>query len=131
MRYLDKRQALALHGKMLRQTGGLDGLRDAGALESALAQPKMTFGGADLYPDLVDKAAALGFSLISNHPFVDGNKRTGQIAMEMFLGANGYEIDASVAAQEGIVLQVASGELSREEFTTWLRDRVVPIRPVD
>jgi death-on-curing protein len=84
----------------------------------------MTFGGGELYPSIVDKAAALGFSLIQNHPFLDGNKRTGHAAMEVFLLLNGFEIQASVDEQERIVLQVASGEMDREAFTLWLRDHV-------
>jgi death-on-curing protein len=81
----------------------------------------MTFGGADLYPTPVEKAAALGHSLIANHPFVDGNKRTGHAAMEVFLMVNGFEIQASVDEQEQVILQVAAGAMKREEFTEWLR----------
>jgi death-on-curing protein len=81
----------------------------------------MTFGGEDLYPALVEKAAALGHSLIANHPFVDGNKRTGHAAMEVFLMVNGFEIQASVDEQERVILQVAAGEMKREKFTEWLR----------
>ena len=95
------------------------------ALESALVQPQMTFGGEELYPTLVDKAAALGYALIKNHPFLDGNKRTGHAAMEVFLVLNGYEIRAAVDEQEHIILQVAASEIDREEFTTWLRIHVV------
>jgi death-on-curing protein len=84
----------------------------------------MTFGGRDLYRAIVDKAAALGYSLIQNHPFLDGNKRTGHAAMEVFLLLNGFEIQSSVDEQERIVLQVASGEMDREVFTLWLRDHV-------
>ncbi len=72
----------------------------------------------------MDKATALGYSLIQNHPFLDGNKRTGHAAMEVFLLLNGFEIQSSVDEQERIVLQVASGEMDREAFTLWLRDHV-------
>jgi death-on-curing protein len=85
----------------------------------------MTFGGEELYPTILEKAAALGFALIKNHPFVDGNKRTGHAAMETFLVLNGFEIDAPVDAQEKVTLQVASGELERGEFTEWLRSHIV------
>ena len=95
------------------------------ALESALAQPQMTFGGEELYPMLVDKAAVLGYALIKNHPFLDGNKRTGHAAMEVFLVLNGYEIYATVDEQEHMILQVAAGEIDREEFTAWLRTHVI------
>ena len=81
---------------------------------------------ANLFLDrLLEKAAALGFSLIRNHPFVDGNKRTGHAAMEVFLVLNGYEIDASVDEQEQTILQLAAGELAREVFSEWLRTHVV------
>ena len=85
------------------------GVRDLNALDSALAQPRMTFGGADLYPTVVEKAAALGFSLVMNHPFVDGNKRIGHAAMETFLVLNGYEIIASADEQERVVARPCGG----------------------
>ena len=97
------------------------GIRNLDALESAVAQPKMTFGREDLYPTIIEKASALGFSLIKNHPFLDGNKRTGHAAMEIFLVLNGMEIDALIEEQERVVLLLASGDLGREEFTEWLR----------
>jgi death-on-curing protein len=111
---------------VLRQTGGLEGVRDLGGLESAVAQPQMTFDGQDLYPCLPTKAAALGFSLIRNHPFVDGNKRIGHLAMEMFLVLNGHELDAGVDEQERIILGLAAGEVSREEFAGWVRSSMRP-----
>jgi len=89
VRYLNLEELLELHRMVLRQSGGTPGLRDPNGLESALAQPRMTFGGEDLYPSLVEKAAALGFSLVMNHPFIDGNKRIGHAAMETFLVLNG------------------------------------------
>lgn len=125
MRHLSLGEVLELYRRIIAQSGGASGIHDVGALESAVAQPRMTFGGQDLYPTVVEKAAALGFSLIRNHPFVDGNKRLGHAAMETFLILNGCEIDASVDEQEAIVLQVASGEMTRDGFTGWLRAHVV------
>jgi death-on-curing protein len=125
VRYLTLSEALELHRRVIGQSGGALGVLNLGGLESALAQPRMTFGGKDLYPAVVDKAAALGYSLIQNHPFVDGNKRTGHAAMEVFLVVNGFEVQSSVDEQERIILQVASGEMDREAFTIWLRDHVV------
>jgi len=124
VRYLTLSEALELHRRVIGQSGGALGVLNLGALESALAQPRMTFAGTELYPSIVDKAAALGYSLIQNHPFLDGNKRTGHAAMEVFLLLNGFEIQSSVDEQERIVLQVASGEIDREAFTLWLRDHV-------
>jgi death-on-curing protein len=125
MRYLIVEEALRLHEQLLAQTGGAPGVRDSNALDSALAQPRMTFGGNDLYPTPWDKAAALGFSLIKNHPFVDGNKRAGHAAMETFLVLNGSEIAASTDEQEDLILGVASGKIGREELTEWVRSHVV------
>jgi death-on-curing protein len=127
VRYLILSEVLELHRRIIGQSGGALGVLNLGGLESALAQPRMTFGGRDLYPTIVDKAAVLGYSLIQNHPFLDGNKRTGHAAMEVFLFLNGSEIQSSVEEQERIVLQVASGEMDREAFTLWLRDRVADV----
>lgn len=96
MRYLTIDEVLVIYDHVMNKWGGGLGIRDIGALESAVAQPRATFGGTELYPTLIEKAAALGFSLIQNHPFVDGNKRTGHAAMELFLVLNGHEINANV-----------------------------------
>jgi death-on-curing protein len=81
MRYLTLGEVVQLHRRLLQATGGTPAIRDLAALESAIAQPKAALAGVDLYPTLVEKAAALGFSLIQNHPFLDGNKRMGHAAM--------------------------------------------------
>lgn len=121
IRYLTLIEILELHRRILKQSGGAFGIRDMGLLESAIAQPRMTFSGEDLYSSLLEKAAALGFSIIMNHPFVDGNKRTGHAATEVFLILNGLEINASVDEQEHMVLAIASGKLGREVFVEWLQ----------
>jgi len=125
VRYLTLKEVLELHGQILSQSGGTPGILNLSALQSALAQPRMSFGGADLYPTIAEKAAALGFSLVNNHPFVDGNKRTGHAVMEVFLVLNGFEIRAPADEQEQIVLQVASGELGRDRFTAWLKTHII------
>jgi death on curing protein len=124
MRYLTIAEVLETYRRVMQQTGGLVGIRDLGALESAIAQPYMTFGGNELYPSLAEKAAALGFSLIQNHPFADGNKRTGHAAMESFLAMNDYEISANTDEQVEVILSLASGKLNRDEFTEWLSNNV-------
>ena len=96
--------------RLVRARASLEA-RDLGALESAVARPRQTFGGEDLYPGLTAKAAALGFSLIQNHPFVDGNKRVGHAAMDAFLRLNGRRLDATVNESERAILQIASGTL--------------------
>lgn len=127
MRYLTLGQVVDLHRAILEHTGGLAGIRDLGALDSALAQPKATFGGSDLHPTLVEKAAALCVSLVRNHAFVDGNKRVGHAAMETFLVLNGMEIEASTDEQERVMLDVAVGAWGRTELANWLRDHVTPV----
>jgi death-on-curing protein len=127
MRYLTVGAVLHLHEKLIAQSGGSAGLRDRGLLESAVAQPRMAFGGQPLYPTLIEKAAALGFSLIKNHPFVDGNKRIGHFAIVSFLRMNGHKVVADVDDQEKIILAVAAGEMDREPFTEWLRKHVVAL----
>ena len=124
MHYLTLAEALELHRQVIAATGGLAGLRDLGALESSLAHPRQSFDGKDLYPDLPAKVGALGFSLIANHCFVDGNKRIGHAAMEATLMLNGHELMATVDDAEEIVLAVAAGRANREVLTEWVRAHV-------
>jgi death-on-curing protein len=127
MRYLTLGEVVELHGRVLQVGGGAPGIRNLGALDSALAQPRATFGGVDLYPTLVEKAAALCFLLVQNHPFVDGNKRVGHAAMETFLVLNGAEIDAAVDDQERLILDLAAGRIDRSQLTDWLRHHLRPL----
>lgn len=126
MRYLSLGQLLDMYLRIMEETGGAAGVRDWIGLRSALAQPRVTFRGKDLYPTTVEKAAALGFSLIMNHPFLDGNKRVGHAAMEVFLLLNGLELQADVDEQERVILSVAASELGRQELTSWLCSHVRP-----
>lgn len=125
MRYLSFEEVISLHSLLIAQSGGAPGLRDRGALESAVAQPEASFGGEALYPTIAYKAGALGHSLIQNHPFVDGNKRVGHSAMEVFLLLNDQEIEASVDEQEKVIIGVASGKVSRLELSEWLSQHLV------
>lgn len=127
MRYLTIEQVMDLHRLVIAQSSGSGGIRDINAIESAIAQPTMTFDGADLYPTVAAKAAALAHSLIQNHPFIDGNKRIGHAAMEVFLVANGVEIDASVDEQQAVFIGIASGELSRAELTDWIEQNLASL----
>ncbi len=127
MRYLSLGQLLDMYLRIMEETGGSAGVRDWVGLRSALAQPRMTFRGRDLYPTVVEKAAALGFSLIMNHPFLDGNKRIGHAAMEVFLLLNGLELYADVDEQERVILSIASGKLGRRDLTSWLGLHVRPV----
>ena len=124
MRYLTLHEVLALHDMLIEQSGGGAGLRDLGGLESAIAQPEMTFGGQDLYPTIETKATAICFSLVMNHPFIDGNKRIGHAAMETFLVLNGYELTAPVDEAEATILRLAAGEIQRDELRLWISSRI-------
>jgi death-on-curing protein len=121
--YVSLEQVLELHALLMRRFGGSSGLRDRGALEAAVARPQMTFGGEDLYPDVEAKAAAFFHSLVMNHPFVDGNKRTGAAVAELFLGLNGVDLTAEDEELIDITLAVARGEVSAEALAIWLRQR--------
>lgn len=127
IRYLSFAEVLELHRSIIDRWGGASGIRDLGILESALAQPRQSFGGQDLYPDITSKAAALCFSLVLNHPFVDGNKRIGHAAMETFLMINGHELRAPVDEQERIMLDLAAGNLARKTFVEWVKQNTVPL----
>jgi len=120
MRHLTLQEVLTLQTEAIRRHGGIEGVRDLGLVDSAVAQPQMTFFGTDLYPSLAEKAAAIGFSLISNHGFLDGNKRVGLAALDTLLRLNGHKLSASVDDAEGIILQVATASISRETFTEWV-----------
>lgn len=124
MRYLTLPEVLEIHRRILAQSGGAPGVRDLGAVESAVAQPAMTFGGKDLYPTIAGKASAICFSLVMNHPFVDGNKRVGHAAMETFLVLNGYELRADVDDAERTILHLAAGQLIRDALVDWVTTRV-------
>ena len=124
MRYLTLGEVVQLHRRVLAQTGGADGVRSFGGLQSALAQPEMTFGGQELYPTIESKAAAVCFALVMNHPFVDGNKRVGHAVIDTFLVLNGYELSAEVDDAETVMLRLAAGELTREDLLAWVTTHV-------
>ena len=122
--YISVEQVIGLHQLMLEEFGGASGTRDRGGLESAVARPAMTFGGEDLYADLAAKTAALMHSLVLNHPFVDGNKRTGAAAAEFFLERNGATLDADDEEMEQLTLSVAAGRVTVEALAIWFRQRL-------
>ena len=120
MEYLTPAEVLLLHALLIQRTGGTSGVRDMGLLESALARPQAAFGQDDLYPDLWSKAAALMHSLIKNHPFVDGNKRTALTATGVFLELNGHRLATSNEAVLEFTRQAATGEIELAEIADWL-----------
>ena len=113
----------AIHADQVRQHGGLTGTRDENALESALARPKQKWSYEPAC-DLADLAAAYGFGLVRNHPYRDGNKRIGFLALATFLGINGIELDATDADVVATMVSLAAGELSEPQLARWIRDRM-------
>lgn len=120
MRKLTKEQILLLHQNLIDSSGGSPGLRDVGLLESAIYAPFQSVGDGDAYPSLQQKAARLGFGLIKNHAFIDGNKRIGVHAMLVFLALNGIELQYTQKDLSDMVLLVAEGALSFEEMVKWI-----------
>jgi death-on-curing protein len=117
--WLTREECLALHEMMLSQYGGSEGLRDENMLESALAKPRQLFAYGK--PTMSDLAASYIFGLVKNHPFIDGNKRTGFMLGAGFLERNGYEFHASEAEAVVRTLALAAGEMSESEFAAWLK----------
>ena len=120
MKMLSKSQIIALHGMAIRQTGGSVGLRDEGALDAALAAPFQTFGGNALYPSIKAQIARLCYGLIQNHPFVDGNKRTGRLVLLVCCEINGMAIEITDEEIIELGLSLASGKMDCQALTQWL-----------
>ncbi|MFN2137726.1 MAG: type II toxin-antitoxin system death-on-curing family toxin [Candidatus Promineifilaceae bacterium] len=122
MDYLSLTEILLIHARLVQQTGGAEGVRDLTLLESAVARPKAIFGGENLYPDLWEKAAELMESLIQNHPFVDGNKRSGLAAAGIMLERNGYRFTADNDQVFDLTMSVARGDMRHKKITRWLEE---------
>ena len=118
--WITEQEVLAIHDRQLTEHGGPSGLRDPGLLDSALARPHQLFAYGD--PDTFDLAASYTAGIVRNHPFVDGNKRTGFVIGILFLELNGYRFTAPEADATQAVLSLAAGEMTEERFTAWLRD---------
>ena len=124
MRVLELGEVLELHRWVLADSGGSPGVRDRGALESAVAQPDAGHAGGRFYGDVVEAASALSHALALGHPFVDGNKRVAHAALETMLVLNGLELAADVDELERVFLDLAGGDLDRQALTDWVRQRV-------
>lgn len=121
MKYLSVRDVLLLHQLAIDESGGSHGLRDLGLLESAVARPRASFGGQDLYPDIFLKAGALVHGLLRNHAFLDGNKRTSVYCAMTFLELNGYKFTARNKEVVIFALKVENEKLSVEQVAFWLK----------
>jgi len=124
MKRLTKEQVLRLHEDLIEEFGGIHGVRDEGLLESALSAPFQTFDGQDLYPSVLEKAGRLGYGLIRNHPFLDGNKRIGVHVLLVCLALNGVRLSYDDEDLIQTALGVASGSVAFEEFCRWLSEHM-------
>ena len=125
IRFVEVIEAIALQGDQIKRYGGDAGIRDQGLLESAMAMPRASFGGAYVHQDMIEMAGAYLFHLAKNHAFVDGNKRVALAVMLYFLDCNGMKLDASHGDAERFVLEVASGLMTKDQATVRLRDWIV------
>lgn len=110
-----------LHTQLIKTTGGIDGIRDHGILESAIAAPLQTFGGEELFPGIVDKIARLGYGLASNHAFIDGNKRIGALMVQLLLKWNGYKLTLKTGELADMFISIADGTSSENDLLQWIQ----------
>jgi death-on-curing protein len=127
--YLTRKDIIQIHEDAILDSGGGNGMRDGAGIESAIAAPQTVYFGQEQYPSIADKAAILCFELVTQHPFIDGNKRVGHSAMANFLYMNGHIIDADDDEQEFTILRVAAGEMTKESFTEWVQSKIKPVEP--
>jgi death on curing protein len=121
---IDLKQALSIHQILIEKFGGTDGVKDQGALDSALNRPYATFDQKELYPTPVEKASAILESILINHPFIDGNKRTGYVLMRLTLMAGGLDIEATQSDKYEFVINVTKGELDVDQIKQWIENRL-------
>lgn len=127
--FLTINQVLFIHDQMVKRFGGSHGIRDLGLIESAVARPQATFAGKYLYKTIFDKAAALLQSLLKNHAFVDGNKRTALTSAGLFLWKNGYRLINNHTKEVEFAIKVDNGNLTIEQISKWLKGHSVKISP--
>ena len=121
--FLDLDQVIRLHGELIERYGGIDGTRDIGLLHSAIAMPQASYGGDYLHADIYEMAAAYLYHIVQDHPFLDGNKRTGAAAAIVFLAINGTEVDADEEGLVALTLSVADGKCGKKEIAEFFRTR--------
>jgi death on curing protein len=121
---ISREEVLAIHAFLLSRFGGREGVRDQGLLDSAINRPFQTFDGQELYPSPIDKASALFESIITNHPFVDGNKRTAYVLMRLLLKENNLDIVSTEDEKYDFVIIAATGKLSFDEIREWIKSKL-------
>ncbi len=124
MKKLTKKQIIMLHEMLIAESGGFPEIRDEGLLDSAINAPFQSFGGSELYPSLLEKAARLGFGLIKNHPFVDGNKRIGTHTMLVFLELNHQELEYADEELIELILGIAASKYDEKHLLLWLQQHL-------
>lgn len=122
--YLAHEDVLAIHSYLIGCFGGLDGLRDEGLFDAAIEQPRQSFGGEDLYPTAAEKAARYAYGIVKNHPFADGNKRTGGACIGMFLKLNGIRFKPRHDELLHSIMSVADGTISYDELVAWIQQQL-------
>jgi death-on-curing protein len=125
--FLTKQIIIYFHEQLISLYGGASGIRDEGLLDSALEQPRAMFEGSYLHDSLAKMAAAYGFQICKNHPFIDGNKRVALVAMDTFLQKNCYEISASEKDVYEVIMKLASGNLTKTDLTGWLEVNIAKL----
>lgn len=125
MRRITKEQVVRMQAGIVERYGGHSGIRDEGLFDSALNAPFQTFGEAELFPTLIDKAARLGYGLVKNHPFLDGNKRIGALAFLVFLEINSVKLNTNSRELTELILGTAAGEVDEDAFREWVSLRVI------
>ena len=128
--FLPEELVTVIHSDLLQRYGGKAGLRDIALLQSALAQAKVTVGRRFVHRSVFDKAAAYGFHLCKNHPFIDGNKRVAFVLMDLFLQRNGWEIVANEEDVYSLMIDLSSGNVSRTELSSWLKNHSAASRNI-
>lgn len=125
VKFIKKGTVLIFHKQLIEDYGGVNGLRDEGLLDSALAQAKTTMFGEYLHRDIIEMAAAYGYYLCQDHPFIDGNKRIAFVVMDTFLQVNGWEIIADERAVFSLMLDLADDKIDKNQLAEWLRENCI------
>ena len=125
MNKLTAEQVIKIHSKIIKRTGGVDYVRDYNLLDSAVNAPFQTFGGCELYPTIEEKATRLGFNLVMNHPFSDGNKRIGAVSLLTFLKLNGVELSYTQKELVDVILNLASKKIGYKELLEWVKTHII------
>ena len=124
MIWVNADDVIAIHGQIIKKSGGSDGLRDRAGLEAAIAAPLQTFGNVDFYPTVIEKIARLGYGLATNHAFVDGNKRIGAMMTQLLLKWNGYKIALQKNELADMFIAIADGKADEDVLLKWIRNHL-------